>query len=151
MTSRKTRTVNNNNNNKNKPALILEDDEDSDAMKAFLRDHADVNENDDANDDAVESNDDEDEIVEKRFQHDISVARDEFERSSLEAKVASGTDRDGSAQRQLEELEAKVSAAEAAKRGNAGVQWCTHILFFIAAVYFGWRFISEGGYTTLKR
>jgi hypothetical protein len=128
--------------------LILEDDEDSDAMKAFLRDHADVN---DDTDDVAESNDDEDEIVEKRFQHDINVARDEFERSSLEAKVASGTDRDGSAQRQLEELEAKVSAAEAAKRGNAGVQWCTHILFFIAAVYFGWRFISEGGYTTLKR
>lgn len=114
-------------------------------MKAFLRDHADVD------GDEILVGDDDDEIVEKRFQQDISVARDEFERSSLETKVASGTDRDGSAQRQLEELEAKVNAAEAAKRGNAGVQWCTHILFFIAAVYFGWRFIGEGGYTTLKR
>jgi hypothetical protein len=31
----------------------------------------------------------------------------------LEAKVASGTDRDGSAQQQLEELEAKAKALEA--------------------------------------
>jgi hypothetical protein len=127
----------------------LIDEEDSDAMKEFLNQHAEID--DDENDENHVDVEDDDVANDLRFQKDVSFARNAFERSSLEAKVASGTDRDGSAQQLLEELEAKAKELEAKKQGSAGVQWGIHFLFLIAAVYFGWRFISEGGYSTLSR
>jgi hypothetical protein len=134
-----------NNNAVTKKNLI--DDEDSDAMKEFLNQHA----TDDDDDDDDFNQTDNDVIRDLRFQNDVSVARSAFEHSSLEVKVASGADRDGSARRQLEELEAKAKEQQQKSKGSVGVQWGVHLLFLIAAVYFAWRFISEGGYNSLSR
>jgi hypothetical protein len=132
--------------------VVADDDDDDDLPEAYK---AFVNETEGATDAAAA--DDDDVKLELDDNVDVSAARDAFQRVRLESAVASGADFDGSAQKQLEALEKaaqqqkkKLAGAAAAEEGPQSAGWFVHLLFLVAAVYFGWRFFSGGAYGALS-
>jgi hypothetical protein len=127
--------------------VVADDDDDlPEAYKAFVNN----------SDGATDADDDDDVKLELDDGVDVSAARDAFQRVRLESTVASGADFDGSAQKQLEALEKaaqqkKLATAGAApEEGPQSAGWFVHLLFLVAAVYFGWRFFSGGAYGALS-
>jgi cobalamin biosynthesis Mg chelatase CobN len=131
--------------------VVADNDDDDDLPEAYK---AFVNETESATDAAAA--DDDDVKLELDDNVDVSAARDAFQRVRLESAVASGADFDGSAQKQLEALEKaaqqqkKKLAGAAAEEGPQSAGWFVHLLFLVAAVYFGWRFFSGGAYGALS-
>ncbi len=120
-----------------------DDEELSEAYKAFVSSGVDDDDGD------GDGDGDGDRVGDVLIGADVTRAREAFVRARLEDKVVNGDDFDGSARKQLEELEQKQAQAQRASEASAGVQWFVHSLFLLAAVYFGWRFFTGGGYSAL--